>query len=403
MSSKTFAAGRADVRADGDQLAGMAERLGAWFDGNARDLPWRRRRDGYSVWVSEIMLQQTRVQTVLAYYPRFVRAYPTVGALARAPLDEVLAAWSGLGYYRRARALHEGARMVVREHEGALPEDAGRLREIPGIGRYTAGAIASLAFGLREPLVDGNVARVLARIFAIEEDVRSPQGQKRLWELAETFLPAGHPGRHNEALMELGALVCTVGEPDCAACPLRDTCQAHRLGLQSALPRVGRRKPAKAVELVALLARRGDCVLLARRSADGLFGRMWEPPMIAVTEMASRGEAHGKAIAELLGGAHEEPVTALGTVTHVLTHRKLTIAVVATVVPARGLCVPAPYECVEWVPLPSMGGLALSTLARKVLAMQPPAACAKGAESAACAKGAKAKRGSTRRHAARAR
>ena len=154
----------------------LAERLGAWFDVARRDLPWRRTKDAYAIWLSEVMLQQTRVKTVLDYYPKFLRSYPTVGDLAKADLSDVLGSWSGLGYYRRARALHAGAREVVERYGGQLPSNAADLREIPGIGRYTAGAIASIAFGRREPLVDGNVARVLARIFAVKKDVRAPAG-----------------------------------------------------------------------------------------------------------------------------------------------------------------------------------------------------------------------------------
>src|SRR4051812_4503042 len=181
----------------------LARRLGAWFEETRRDLPWRRTRDPYAIWLSEIMLQQTRVATVLDYWPRFLGKYPTVRALAEASIDDVLGAWSGLGYYRRARALHGAAREMVSRYGGEVPRTTDELLTIPGIGRYTAGAIASIAFGARAPLVDGNVARVLARIFAIDEDIRGPAAMRTLWSLAEQLVPSEKPGRHNEALMEL--------------------------------------------------------------------------------------------------------------------------------------------------------------------------------------------------------
>jgi len=186
-----------------------------WYRDNRRELPWRRTRDPYAVWVSEIMLQQTRVETVVPYWERWMGRFPTVQALAAAPLDDVLAAWAGLGYYSRARNLHAGAREVVTDWGGSVPGRVDALLEIPGIGRYTAGAIASIAFGQPAPLVDGNVARVLARLFAIDEDVKSAAGSARLWALAADLVPAGAAGDFNQGLMELGATVCTPARPRC--------------------------------------------------------------------------------------------------------------------------------------------------------------------------------------------
>src|SRR5271169_3793142 len=197
------------VRVNNGVRAAFHRDLLRWYRRHHRKLPWRATREPYRIWVSEIMLQQTRVETVRPYYIRWLRAFPTVQALARAADDRVLKLWEGLGYYSRARNLHRAAQIVVRDYEGQLPRTAEGLLKLPGIGRYTAGAIASIAFGERAPLVDGNVARVFARIFAVRGNVKSPRTQQSLWTLAEDLLPDTGPGDFNQALMELGALVCT--------------------------------------------------------------------------------------------------------------------------------------------------------------------------------------------------
>src|SRR6185503_9991928 len=220
----------------------VADALVGWYRGARRDLPWRRTRDPYAIWVSEVMLQQTRVTVVVPYWQRWMARFPSPAALAGAPLDDVLAAWSGLGYYGRARNLHRGAREVVARYGGRLPDSAGELRTLPGIGRYTAGAIASMAFDRQEPLVDGNVARVLARVFAVEEDVKSAAGQNRLWQLAADLVPSEAPGDFNQALMELGATLCAPAAPRCAGCPLAADCRAHREGRTDELPRLPARR-----------------------------------------------------------------------------------------------------------------------------------------------------------------
>lgn len=341
----------------------LTSRLGAWFDVARRDLPWRRTRDPYAIWLSEVMLQQTRVATVVEYFGRFLERFPTVEALAAAEADEVLGAWSGLGYYRRARALHLGAREVVARYGGALPRDAAALRAIPGIGAYTAGAIASIAFGRREPLVDGNVARVLARVFGIDDDVRAPATAKRLWALAERLVPSDSPGRHNEALMELGATVCTPREPKCLVCPLRDLCVARREGRQDELPVVAKKRRPKVVRMAALVATRGAEVLLAKRSDDGAFAGMWEPPMVE-TDGAEPAAALAALVGCKLAGARE-----VGSERHVLTHRELRVAVVAATVRARRLpAASGAYARFDWLRPDALDDRGVSTLARKVLA-----------------------------------
>lgn len=337
----------------------IAERLGAWFDAAKRDLPWRRTKDPYAIWLSEVMLQQTRVATVLDYYPRFLERFPTVKALAEADTEEVLGAWSGLGYYRRARALHLGAREVVARYGGKLPEEAAELRTVPGIGPYTAGAIASIAFGKKEPLVDGNVARVLARIFGLEVDVRSSRGQRELWKLAGELVPEEMPGRHNEALMELGATICLPGEPRCSQCPLHADCVAAQTGRQKELPVVAKKKAPRVVAMVALLARKEDEVLLGQRGPSGLFAKMWEPPMV---------EASGEPIESLRAHWGElRNMRALGEVRHVLTHRELRVRVMAAEMDAVLPEPKAPYVRLEWVSPDELAGRGISTLARKVM------------------------------------
>lgn len=216
-----------------------------WYDREARDLPWRRTRDPYAIWVSEILLQQTRVETVLEYYPRFLEAFPTVEALARASLDHVLKLWEGLGYYARARHLHEAARRLVETNRGQVPRDPEALVRLPGIGRSTAGAIASIAFGVPVPVLDGNVRRVLCRWAAWEGDPLKAPLRERLWELASALVPAHRPGDYNQALMDLGARICTPRSPTCKACPVQKGCLGYQQGRAASLPtpRISRRLP----------------------------------------------------------------------------------------------------------------------------------------------------------------
>ncbi|MEP7124170.1 MAG: A/G-specific adenine glycosylase [Byssovorax sp.] len=339
--------------------------LVAWFELVARDLPWRRRRDPYAVWLSEIMLQQTRVETVVPYFERFLRRFPDVEALAGAEIDEVLKLWSGLGYYRRARVLYATAREVTERYGGAFPGEAAALRELPGIGAYTAGAIASLAFDQREPLVDGNVARVFARLFGIDADIRSAASVKLLWDIARRLVPEERPGRFNEALMELGATVCTPRDPRCGGCPVEALCAARASGRVLELPVIEAKKKVPVVKMVAAVLRSGPRVLLARREEGGLFGGLWEPPMVeagSIAEARAGLAAVGVAAAIELGEA--------GKIKHVLSHRELRVTVAAgtitgkTKAPTR---IVAPYEKAAWLD-PDDAEIGISTLARKVLA-----------------------------------
>ncbi|MFM7260071.1 MAG: A/G-specific adenine glycosylase, partial [bacterium] len=268
----------------------VAERLTAWFRKSARELPWRQRRDGYRALVSELMLQQTQVSRVVEKFEPFVRRFPTPAALAAAAEDEVLAAWQGLGYYRRARLLHAAAKAVVERHGGRVPEDPQALRALPGVGRYTAGAVSSIVFGAREPIVDGNVTRVFQRLEARRGSASDGDVQAWAWERADAFVAAARePGVANEALMELGATVCTPAAPRCGACPLRAQCAAFAAGRMDEIPAPKKRVARKDLVFVTACVRRTDgAVLLEQRptggrsggAPSGLWAGLWQPPAV---------------------------------------------------------------------------------------------------------------------------
>ncbi len=270
-------------------FAALAARLIDWHAAHQRVLPWRDvragQRDAYQVWVSEIMLQQTRVETVDGYFRRWVERFPTVEALAAAEEQEVLKAWEGLGYYARARNLHKAARQVVAEHGGVLPADRKTLLALPGVGEYTAGAILSIAFNQPEPILDGNVKRVLARLFDIDQPINAPAVLRELWGLARVLVaaaPAGSAGDCNEGLMELGALLCTPQKPRCLLCPLASLCQAAQQGTQSARPVMPPRKQTPHYDVAAGVIWAGEPyrsrLLIAQRPPDGMLGGLWEFP-----------------------------------------------------------------------------------------------------------------------------
>ncbi|AKT40959.1 A/G-specific adenine glycosylase [Chondromyces crocatus] len=345
--------------------------LGAWFDGAARDLPWRRTRDPYAIWLSEVMLQQTRVETVIPYFERFLSRFPTVRELALAELDEVLALWSGLGYYRRARVMHLAAREVTEHHAGAFPGDAAALRALPGIGAYTAGAVASIAFDRREPLVDGNVARVLSRLEGIDDDIRSAAGQKLLWQAAARLVPEARPGRFNQALMELGATVCTPRAPRCGACPVSGHCVARATGREEELPVIAPKREVPSVRMVAAVVWAGSRVLLARREEGGLFGGLWEPPMVPSDSIDEARTLLADAGIPATLALHEA-----GRVRHILTHRRMEVTVARAEVSEAWRCrakLASPYEKASWLD-PSASEVGVSTLARKIVSTASPSA-----------------------------
>ena len=291
----------------------------AWYDQHGRkDLPWQQGITPYRVWVSEIMLQQTQVSTVLNYFDRFMQALPSVQDLAAAPEDEVLHLWTGLGYYTRARNLQKAAQIVVNEHGGEFPRSVEQLAELPGIGRSTAGAIASLSMGLRAPILDGNVKRVLARYAAQAGYPGDAKVASQLWRLAEELTPQQRVGHYTQAMMDLGATLCTRSKPSCLLCPLQSGCQAHLLGLQSRYPIPKPRKvlPQKST-LMPLLANRDGAILLYRRPASGLWGGLWSlPELLAGEELDGLALQHGLILGER---------QALPALTHSFSHFQLAI------------------------------------------------------------------------------
>jgi A/G-specific adenine glycosylase len=303
-------------------VKGLRASLLRWYRRHRRDLPWRRTRDPWAIWVSEAMLQQTRVETVIPYYERFLQRFPDVGALARADLEDVLGLWAGLGYYSRARHLHGAAREVVERFGGRIPASADELRTLPGVGRYTAGALASIAFDRPEPVLDGNVTRVLARLHGIREDVARPAVQARLWDEAARLARGPQPGDLNQALMELGARVCTPRRPDCPACPVAAACRARRTGEEEAIPRPRRRPAPRRVRAVAALVVRRGRVLAVRRAETGLLGGLWELPGSEIGARERPERVLGPALAAATGLA-VRGVEPLGVVTHLFTHRRV--------------------------------------------------------------------------------
>jgi A/G-specific adenine glycosylase len=335
----------------------------SWFDRHRRDLPWRRSRDPYAIWISEVMLQQTQVSTVIPYWQRFLERFPTVESLARAELPEVFALWRGLGYYARARNLHRAAKEIVTCHGGSLPPTARELLALPGFGRYTAGAVASIAFGEEAPLVDGNVARVLARAFGVEGAPGDRARERQLWAIAAELVAGPRPGEFNQALMELGATVCRSDNPSCASCPIRDRCAALSADRVRELPSPRVRPAKRPLRMAVGVWRRNGTVLLVRRAERGLFGGLWELPAVEVAASSDR-RAVAKAFHALLG--HVTVGEALGSVRRTLTHRVLTLDLFEI----RGRSVPRRNGAVQewrWVRQAESRALGMSTAMERAL------------------------------------
>jgi len=345
-------------------LTEFSQRLLEWYALNARSLPWRGRSDPYAVWVSEIMLQQTRVETVIRYYQSWMEQFPTLAALAAAPQRAVLAAWEGLGYYSRARNLHRAAQKVVAEYGGQIPTDPVSLRRLPGVGRYTAGAIASIAFGRDEPALDGNIRRVLSRVFDLAVPARSPEGEEQLWQWAAANLPPGRAGDYNQAIMDLGSAVCIPHAPLCLVCPLVDLCQAFSLGLQEQRPLLEPRAETPHFTVTAAVIEREGLVLIARRPLEGLLGGLWEFPGGKQQEGEDLPACLRREICEELGvdiTVGEE----LGVYRHAYTHFKVTLHAFFCEL-ERGE--PAPLEASElaWVRPSALGEYPMGKIDRRI-------------------------------------
>jgi A/G-specific adenine glycosylase len=302
----------------------LRRRLLAWFDRNRRDLPWRRDRDPYRIWVSEVMLQQTTVATVKSRFEQFIAMFPSLEELAAADEQDVLRAWEGLGYYRRARNLHAAARHLVAEHGGEFLDDPAVWAALPGVGRYITGAVLSQAFDRRVPIVEANSQRVLCRLFGEARDPASGPVRKWLWDTAAALLPARRAGDFNQALMELGALVCTPSQPRCGQCPIANHCVAFRDGSQDRIPLKTVAPAAVDVREVAVLVRRRGRVLLVRRPENGRWSNMWEFPHGELRRNESPEAGAERALAELTG-LTADIGPELMTVRHVVMHFRITM------------------------------------------------------------------------------
>ncbi len=304
----------------------MTRDLLDWYAEEERDLPWRHADDPYRTWVSEVMLQQTQVRTVVPYYERFLARFPDVASLARAPLDDVLKRWEGLGYYARARNLHAAAREVVATHRGRVPDDPDRFGELPGVGAYIRAAVMSIAFGRPLAAVDGNAKRVLARAFGVVEAVDRPAGARTIQELADRLLAHDDPGAFNQALMDLGALVCRPAQPDCARCPWSHACVARAGGTPAEYPRKSPRRAVPTARIaVGLVARRGR-VLITRRAESGMLGGLWEFPGGKIRAGESPASACRREIREETG-LEVDVVERVARVHHAYSHLKVQIDV----------------------------------------------------------------------------
>ncbi len=362
---------RATQRTPGaEELPGNAWRLRfrrrvlAWFDASARDVPWRPSPGLYAIWISEIMLQQTQVATVIPYYTRFLQRFPNVSALAAADEQEVLKYWEGLGYYRRARQLHAAARRVVHEHAGRIPTSLDRLRALPGIGRYTAGAILSIALDQRQPILEANTVRLLSRLLALTGDPACSASRRRLWGFAQWLLPRRRCGDFNQALMELGSLVCTPRAPACDACPVAGQCPTRARGFQDRIPPARRRPAAVAVHEAVVVMYRADGRLLVRCCEPGeRWAGLWDFPRVplsAPSDRVAREELCAR-ITALTGGVIDRPHV-LTTLRHGVTRFRITLtcfqAACRRLGPRRARW--------RWVSLHQLDSLPLNATARQI-------------------------------------
>ena len=314
-----------DTLLGSSRIESFRSALLAWYETHQREMPWRGSPDPYAVWISEIMLQQTRVDQVRPYYERFMARFPKVEDLGKASREEVLKAWEGMGYYARARNLHRAARQIVERHDGKIPDNPAQISVLPGIGPYTAAAVLSIAYGRDCPVIDGNVVRVLSRLFHLTDDPATAAAKKQMAALAERLLVSGRAGDFNQAMMELGATVCTPRQPDCGGCPVSSFCLARReLPDPSVLPRKQPRKQRPHHHVAAGIVRRGNDILIVRRPMDGLLGGLWEFPGGKSEDESAMEEFLRDDLKRKLG-IEIRVGRALATVRHAFTHFEMTL------------------------------------------------------------------------------
>ncbi|MEE9239965.1 MAG: A/G-specific adenine glycosylase [bacterium] len=339
-----------------------------WYDAEKRDLPWRGETDPYRIWVSEVMLQQTRAETVLDRYSRFLSRFRTIRSLADAPLEAVLAEWQGLGYYSRARNLHRAARLITESRQGRLPRDRSSLSRLPGFGPYMAGAVASIAFGERAAAVDGNVVRVLSRLLDFEDPADSPAGKRVLEEEAEALVSASRPGDFNQAMMDLGAVVCLPKIPRCRECPLKQECQSLAAGTAALRPVKTKKKPPKNVTVFQLWAKRRRALRLVRREENGLFGGMWELP--GWMEDGHQERPDRKTLLKLCRnvlGPGWRVDGEIARLSRTLTHRKILFVVLRAAAPKGKLALSRSVGEAIWAKEDELAALPISTAQRAAI------------------------------------
>jgi A/G-specific adenine glycosylase len=351
------------LAASAGQRREFAHQLLAWFRRGARDLPWRRTKDLYAIWVSEIMLQQTQVATVVPYYHRFLTEFPDIASLAAADEQQILRLWEGLGYYRRARQMHAAAQQVVRQHQGRFPTNYDAIRGLPGIGRYTAGAILSIGLDVRLPILEANTIRVLSRLSAYRGDPSSTAGQKHLWSLAETLLPARQCGAFNQALMELGSTTCTPRSPACGVCPVATHCRALALRLVDQIPTPAKRTNYEEVTEIAILVRHRQRVLVRKCQPGERWAGLWDFPRFAGTADDAPTRVAALAGVDISLGPH------LTTLKHGVTRFRITLEcyeATCVSIPKRPRGGSTPTAEVRWHSPSELAALPLSVTGRKL-------------------------------------
>lgn len=349
------------------QKQSLRRRLLAWYAQHARDLPWRRSRDPYRVWISEVMLQQTQVATVRDYFTRFIATFPDVRSLAVADEIDVLRLWEGLGYYRRARQLHAAAKQIVERLAGNFPHDLIELQSLPGIGRYTAGAIASIAFDQRAPILEANTIRLFSRLIAFTGEAASAAGQSTLWKFAEDILPQKDVARFNQALMELGSLVCTPKEPQCDECPLATICKAKKLGLQHAIPAAKTRPSFTQLREAAIIVRKNGSVLMRRCGENERWAGLWDFPRFELEStgpLFAQQEIISKVAAQT--GIQCAPGAILKTLKHGVTRYRITLDCYEAAY-VSGRLTSSTTSPIRWTALSHLAALPLSTTGRKIV------------------------------------
>lgn len=343
----------------------VRRRLLAWFRSHARDLPWRQQRMPYPIWISEVMLQQTQVATVIDYYNRFLIAFPDVRALAMADEEELMRLWEGLGYYRRARLMHQAAKQIVGTHAGEFPTDYRSVLALPGIGRYTAGAILSISSGARLPILEGNTTRVFSRWVAMRGDVKSKSGTQQLWDIAEAMLPRNRAGQFNQAAMELGALVCKPVDPRCDQCPVSSSCQAHRLGLQDSIPgKVTKMEYENRTEFAFVVPALDGAAWLVHRVADGeRWAGLWDFPRVLDGATPTPADA-AQTISQRLG-LDLMPFRVIQRFKHAVTRFRITLEVCETQ-PIDRSSLSAAFGNYRFVTRQELASLPLSVSGRRI-------------------------------------